>query len=81
MKTVTRAQDRTGSEEIEAGELALPPSVQAALGELVNAAKDGLLPSNPQDRDQPYRTIQVRNQARSAPTAAVQIDTPRRAHA
>ena len=43
MKTVTRAQDRTGSEEIEAGELALPPSVQAALGELVNAAKDGLL--------------------------------------
>jgi putative transposase len=43
MKTVTRAQDRTGNEEIEAGELALPPSVQAALGELVNAAKDGLL--------------------------------------
>jgi hypothetical protein len=32
MKTVTCAQDRTGSEEIEAGELALPPSVQAALG-------------------------------------------------
>jgi putative transposase len=43
MKTVTRAQDRTGSEEIGAGELALPPSVQAALGELVNSAKDGLL--------------------------------------
>jgi transposase-like protein len=43
MKTVTRAQDRTSNEQIEAGELALPPSVQAALGELVNAAKDGLL--------------------------------------
>jgi putative transposase len=43
MKTVTRAQDRTGSEGIEAGELALPASVQAALGELVGAAKDGLL--------------------------------------
>ena len=43
MKTVTRVQDRTGSEEIEAAALALPPSVQAALGELVNAAKDGLL--------------------------------------
>ena len=43
MKTVTRVQDRTGSEEIEAAELGLPPSVQAALGELVNAAKDGLL--------------------------------------
>jgi len=43
MKTVTRVQNRTGSEEIEAAELGLPPSVQAALGELVNAAKDGLL--------------------------------------
>ena len=43
MKTVTRVQDRTGNEEIEAAELGLPPSVQAALGELVNAAKDGLL--------------------------------------
>ena len=27
----------------DARELALPPSVQATLGELVNAAKDGLL--------------------------------------
>jgi len=43
MKTVTPAQDRTGIEEEQTGELALPPSVQAALGQLVNAAKDGLL--------------------------------------
>jgi putative transposase len=43
MKTVSPVQDRTGIEEIEASELALPPSVQAVLGELVNAAKDGLL--------------------------------------
>ena len=43
MKTVSRAQDRTGMEREPARELALPPSVQAALGELVNAAKDGLL--------------------------------------
>jgi hypothetical protein len=44
MKTVSPAQDdRTGIEEIGASELALPPNVQAALGELVNAAKDGLL--------------------------------------
>jgi len=32
-----------GNEGSSAGELALPASVQAALGELVNAAKDGLL--------------------------------------
>ena len=43
MKTVSPGQDRTGIEREIAGELALPPSVQAALGELVNAAKDGLL--------------------------------------
>ena len=43
MKTVSPAQDRTGMERESASELALPPSVQAALGELVNAAKDGLL--------------------------------------
>ena len=43
MKTVSPGQDRTGIEGEIAGELALPPSVQAALGELVNAAKDGLL--------------------------------------
>jgi transposase-like protein len=43
MKTVSPGQDRTGIERETAGELALPPSVQAALGELVNAAKDGLL--------------------------------------
>jgi len=30
-------------EQVASAELALPPSVQAALGELVNAAKDGLL--------------------------------------
>jgi putative transposase len=30
-------------EEVSSAELALPPSVQEALGELVNAAKDGLL--------------------------------------
>jgi putative transposase len=42
MGTVASAQDQTGIEEgIE--ELALPPRVQEALGELVNAAKDGLL--------------------------------------
>ncbi len=43
MKTVSPVQDRTGIEEARVGELGLPPSVQAALGELVNAAKDGLL--------------------------------------
>jgi len=30
-------------EQVVSAELALPPSVQEALGELVNAAKDGLL--------------------------------------
>ncbi len=34
---------RTVEQEQDARELALPPSVQEALGELVNAAKDGLL--------------------------------------
>jgi putative transposase len=43
MRTVSPVQDPTGIEEIAAKELVLPPSVQAALGELVNAAKDGLL--------------------------------------
>jgi putative transposase len=43
MRTVSPAQDPTGIEDVRAGELGLPPSVQAALGELANAAKDGLL--------------------------------------
>jgi putative transposase len=43
MKTVSPVQDRMGIEERATSEMALPPSVQAALGELVNAAKDGLL--------------------------------------
>jgi len=30
-------------QQVATAELGLPPSVQAALGELVNAAKDGLL--------------------------------------
>jgi hypothetical protein len=30
-------------EQVASAALALPPSVQVALGELVNAAKDGLL--------------------------------------
>lgn len=34
---------RTVEQEQDAGELGLPPSVQEALGELVNAARDGLL--------------------------------------
>jgi len=40
MKTVSRAQV-AGAEVV--GELALPPRVQEALGELVNSAKEGLL--------------------------------------
>jgi len=43
MKTVSPAQDWTGTEEMRVEELALPASVQATLGQLVNAAKDGLL--------------------------------------
>src|SRR5512144_227903 len=43
MQTVSRTQVVSGIEEKEIEELALPPSVQVALGELVNAAKDGLL--------------------------------------
>lgn len=43
MKTVSSAQVESGNEDAKSAELALPPSVQAALGELVNAAKDGLL--------------------------------------
>jgi transposase-like protein len=43
MKTVSPVQDRTGIEREPGSELPLTPSVQAALGELVNAAKDGLL--------------------------------------
>ena len=34
---------RTVEQEQDTRELGLPPSVQEALGELVNAAKDGLL--------------------------------------
>ena len=40
MKTVSREQVATGE---ASGELALPPRVQEALGELVNSAKEGLL--------------------------------------
>lgn len=43
MKTVSLVQDRMGNEQMSTEELGLPPSVQAALGELVHAAKDGLL--------------------------------------
>jgi transposase-like protein len=43
MKTVARVQDLMGSEEMGGEELGLPASVQAALGELVGAAKEGLL--------------------------------------
>ncbi len=43
MKTVSPGQVESGIEEVGVGELALPPGVQAALGELVCAAKDGLL--------------------------------------
>jgi putative transposase len=43
MKTVSSGQDQTGIEGAGTGALALPASVQAALGDLVNAAKDGLL--------------------------------------
>jgi putative transposase len=43
VKTVSPEQDRMGIEGIRSEELTLPPGVQAALGELVNAAKDGLL--------------------------------------
>ncbi len=43
MKTVSPAQDWTGTGEMRVEELALPASVQATLGQLVNAAKDGLL--------------------------------------
>jgi transposase-like protein len=43
MKTVSPAQDQTGIEETGPRELGFPPSVQAALGELACAAKDGLL--------------------------------------
>ncbi|MCA1689093.1 MAG: transposase [Actinobacteria bacterium] len=43
MTTVSPGQDRIGIEDARCGELGPPPGVQAALGELVNAAKDGLL--------------------------------------
>jgi transposase-like protein len=43
MKTVARVQDLMGSEEMGTEELGLPASVQAALGELASAAKEGLL--------------------------------------
>ena len=43
MKTVARVQDLMGSEEIGSEEQGLPASVQAALGELASAAKEGLL--------------------------------------
>jgi putative transposase len=42
MKNVSVVQDR-GIDESRISEIALPPSVQAALGELALAAKDGLL--------------------------------------
>ena len=43
MKTVSPEQDCMGIEEMGSEELALPSSVHAALGEWVNAPKDGLL--------------------------------------
>jgi transposase-like protein len=43
MRTVASVQDLSGIDETSIAELALPPSVRVALGELVNAAKDGLL--------------------------------------
>jgi hypothetical protein len=43
MNTVPVGQDRKSNEGNTRPELALPPSVQAALGEIVNAAGDGLL--------------------------------------
>jgi hypothetical protein len=43
MRTVSPAQDLTGIEEMGAGELGPPPGVRVALGELANAAKEGLL--------------------------------------
>ncbi len=43
MKTVPPWQDRTDIEELETAEFALPARVQAALGELVGAAQEGLL--------------------------------------
>jgi hypothetical protein len=43
VKTVSPVQNRMGNEQMSTEEIALPPSVQAALGELLNAAKDGLL--------------------------------------
>jgi len=43
MKTVARVQDLMGSEQMGTGELGLAASVLAALGELVSAAKEGLL--------------------------------------
>ena len=42
MKTVSREQVATG-EQVATKELALPPRVQEALGELVSSAKEGLL--------------------------------------
>jgi putative transposase len=43
VKTVPPWQDRTDIEELETAEFALPARVQAALGELVGAAQEGLL--------------------------------------
>ena len=43
MRNVALGQDQTGIEEGITEELGLPPGVQEALGEFVNAAKDGLL--------------------------------------
>ena len=43
MKTVSPWQDRTDIEELEAAGFALPARVQAALGELVGVAQEGLL--------------------------------------
>jgi len=43
MRNVALRQDQTGIEEGITEELGLPPGVQEALGELVNAAKGGLL--------------------------------------
>jgi hypothetical protein len=43
IETRRSAMRTVEQEQVATAELGLPPSVQAALGELVNAAKDGLL--------------------------------------
>lgn len=59
MRTVASVQDLSGIEGMHVEELALPPSVQAALGMLVNAAKDGLDLLPERDRDTVKRQLRV----------------------